>query len=468
MRLTSRFRIEGNSVREFEKNLPVAKSVDVLVVGGGSAGSPAAIAAGRMGANVLLVDRNECLGGTSTCGMMGQFGAPYEYAHGMMKEIIDRLITKGHAKPGPFTLFDPEAFKWELMQMALDAKVKMLLYTWVADTIVEDGWVRGVIVENKSGRQAILASTFIDASGDGDVAFHAGINFHKGRETDGKMRPMTLLFRLGNIDVPKVVEYALKAKNQFHPDPNYNIIIPENKTIRLTGFFDLIENARKQGDIDPNIHYMRFEDLDYGRGTTIVNTVRVYNVDGTNADDLTKAEIAARKQVHDLVKFVSKYVPGCERAYLVDTASNMGVRETRHIQGEYQISEDDILNGVAFEDSIAKQLQRNVPKTEVHSPEPGEGAPDDKRERVSPWEAKVFYLPYRALIAKGVNNLLAVGRCLSATHQADGWTRSIPCCVAMGQAAGVAAAIAMKGGGSLKEIDVRVLRQVLKEQGVTL
>jgi hypothetical protein len=254
-------KIMNTSVVETNE-IPIVRNVEVLVVGGGTAGSVAAISAARSGKRTLLIERNSFVGGTATAAMMGQIGGPTRYAHGVGKEIINRLLALSQAKTGPYTLFEPEGLKNVLMEMLDEAGAEVLLYTVFSSTIVEEGHVKGIIFENKSGRQAVLADVVIDASGDGDVCVDAGASFWKGRERDGKMRPMTLIFEIGNIDVQKLVEYAKAHPNQFSPDNQYNVVDPESNFIRLTGFFDLIEKARENGELDKNIYYMRFEDLD--------------------------------------------------------------------------------------------------------------------------------------------------------------------------------------------------------------
>lgn len=455
----------GNKVLE-KNEIPISRKVDVLVVGGGIAGVAAAISAARSGKKTLLVERNSCVGGTATAGMMGQIGGPTEYAHGVGKEIIDHLIGMGQAKTGPYTLFNPESLKNLLLTMLAKEKVELLLYSWFSKAVVEKGQVKGIILENKSGRQGVLGGVTIDTTGDGDVAADAGVPFLKGRESDGRMRPMTLIFELGNLDAEKVVKFALDNPQQFSSDANYHVVQPERRFVRLTGFFHVIEEAREKGELDPNIYYMRFEDVDYERRTTIVNTVRVYDVDGTRAEDLTIAEQKSREQIGQLVKFIRRYVPGCENAYLSNVASNLGVRETRHVQGDYVLTEDDVLDEKIFADNITKEYQRNVPRTEVHSPDPGEGSRDDKRERELPWEMVMYSIPYRCLVPQKIEQLLIAGRCISATHQADGWTRSIPSCISMGTAAGVAAGIALTDRVPPRQIDVASLQKELLRRGV--
>lgn len=462
-----RYRVSRNGqvLVEERRQIPIAGRYDVVVAGGGSAGAAAAVAAGRTGARTLLIERHAYLGGTSTGGLMAVFWAPSDSFSGYMQEVLQDLLCVGAAQTGPVVPFDPEVLKEVHLRNCRGAGVDLLFHTWVVDAVVEDGRVAGVVVENKSGRQAILGHVVVDATADGDVAAFAGARFQKGRG-DGAMRPVTVLFRMGNVDIPRLLAYAAANPGQFIADPHVNFLNPQEGKLRLAGFFDLVRQARERGELDRECHYLRVESADFTRRMVLINTVRVYGVDGTNAWDLTRGEIEARQQMGQLVRFLTRHVPGFQEAFLVDSSASLGVRETRHILGEYVLTYDDVLQGRPFDDVIATNTAHLPHGKEMHSPDAREGAEEDDANRRDRWPRLTHEIPYRSLLVKGVAHLLVAGRCISATHEADRMTRNIPPCIMTGQAAGTAAALAARSGVPPADLDVRTLQSALARQGV--
>ncbi len=435
--------------KEREREIPVAGSVDVLVVGGGPTGFAAAIAAARNGAKTLLIERYDFLGGMGPGGLVNIWNiwariifkmkgeARPRDIEGIYKEVVDRLTKLGAAyRPVPealTTIFDPETTKYVMDQMVMEAGVKLLLYTSASDAIVEGNKIKGVIVENKSGRQAILAKVVIDATGDGDIAARAGAPFEKGREKDGLLQPGSLMFRMGNVNYARFEEYLKQ-----HPD----------------GVKSLVEEAEKAGINIP----MGSEWIDIpspiNKSVVTILATRA-RVDATSAESTTNAVIELRKQVQTVVSFLKKYVPGYEESFLIDTAPQIGIRETRRIMGEYVLTEEDERQGREFDDVIARL---GIAGIDIHDPN-GKGF---LSFAVVP---KPFDIPYRCLLPKKVDNLLVGGRCISVTHKALGATRSQHKCMALGQAAGTAAALAVKHGKSPRDIDIREVQTKLREQG---
>lgn len=460
-----RLTADGRALIEDRREIPVARTYDVIVAGGGSGGAGAAVAAGRLGARTLLIERNAYLGGTSTGGMMAVFWAPADSFSGYMKEVLDELLAREAAQTGAVVPFDPEILKEIHLDKVLEAGADPLFYTWIVDAIVQDGQVRGVVVENKSGRQALLAHTVVDATADGDVAAFAGAEFQKGRE-DGAMRPVTVLFRMGNVDLGRMLGYATSHPDQFIADASVNFVNAREGKVRLAGFFGLVKAARERGELDPECHYLRVESADFEKKMVLINTVRVYGIDGTSAWDLTRGEIEARKQMKQLIHFMKREVPGFENAFLVDSSASLGVRETRHIVGEYVLNYDDVLSSRQFDDVIALNCSHLPHGKEMHSPDAREGAEEDDANRRERWPRLCHEIPYRSLVVKGVTNLLVAGRCISATHEADRMTRNIPPCIMTGQAAGTAAALAARLRVAPSELDVRGLQAALLMQGV--
>ncbi len=456
-------------IEEPSRRIPVVRTADVLVAGGGPAGIGAALGAARAGAKTLLVERNGFLGGVATAVMMTTWNVPSRCLSGTPREIVRRLLERdGAIDGGPTIPFDPETFKEVAETACLEAGVELLYYTILSVPVVDAGQVSGVIVENKSGRQALTARVLVDCSGDADLAARAGVPCVKGRETDGKMRPFTILFRLGNVDIRRVVEYARQHPDQFTADPNFQLLDLEGGVVRISGFFDLVAQARERGELDKDCHYLRFEGVFPDRGTLFVNSTRVYGRDGTDSWDVTQGSIEARRQMDQLLRFIRKAVPGCERAFRIDASTSLGVRETRRIRGAHLLMEEDILAGKTYPDTILKVWRHHGPGRNWHSPDGGEGAPSDPTYRTLRTDLQSFEVPYGCLVPLHVEDLLVAGRTISQTHEADMWTRGMYCCMLTGQCAGVAAALAAKSCTSPRHLEVNLLRRELERQEVDL
>src|SRR2546429_178303 len=456
-------------VIEPAREIPVARDVDVLVVGGGIAGVMAALASGRSGAPTLLVERFGSLGGTGTAAMMNLFYVPYAASRGLVRELFDRLIARGGAIPGEFVVYDPELYKITALEMLAEAGVNVLLHTLVSDVILDGPVLRGIVVENKSGRQAILSRVTIDASGDADVAARAGAPFVKGREEDGKMRPMTLIFRMGGVDVARLVEYVKSRPDDFSPDPLQCMLDLEHHMIRVFGFFKLVEDAKARGELWPECYYFRVESVLPERGVLTVNATRVYGVDGTKAEDLSRAEIEPRHQMIQLAAFARKDIPGFEHSFILDSANTIGVRETRRIRGGYVMTEDDIIAGRRYDDVVAVDANQQNPRQQGgHPPDGKEGGPQDREPRELIARLSVYEIPYRSLLPQDVDGRLAAGRCISVDHHADVYTRNQGSAMATGVGAGGAAALAARAGVPPRRVDVRAVQARLRNLRVDL
>lgn len=412
----------------------VSSENDVVAVGGGTAGLAAAVAASRNGVDTLLIERYGFLGGATTAGLVNPFmtfhAGEEQIIEGIFQEIIDRLENmNGYDRKN--RAYDAEVMKIVADQMVEEAGVKLMLHSLVVDAVMEGNFIRGVLVENKSGRQRVMAKVVVDATGDGDVAVKAGAPYEKGRRIDGLTQPMTLNFRMGGVDTAKM--------------PNRSEL---NK---------LYDEAKARGEISiPRENLLWFPTV--RRGEIHFNTTRVVKVDGTSGKDLTYSEVEARRQMIGLVEFLKRKVPGFESAFLLVSGSQIGVRETRRVMGKYVMTEEDVLGARKFEDVVA----RGSYPIDIHSPK-GEGT---VIKRLPPGAS--YDIPYRCLVPKGVENLLVAGRCVSCTHEAQAAIRVIPICMAMGQAAGTAAALAVKLKVTPGEMDVTLLQKTLREQGANL
>jgi len=457
---------------------------DVIVAGGGPAGVVAAIASARNGSDTLLVERYGFLGGAIT----GQFVTTLnsfldmqgrQIVGGIPQEVIDRLQklggTLGHLQDnlwwstGSITLVDPALMKHVLLETALEAGVKLLLHTHVQDVVMDGDTIKGVVVANKGGAQAILGRLVVDSTGDGDVASSAGAPYVRGRG-DGSMQHVSLMLRMGNVDQEKILAYVRENPGQFIIGENpYGRRSVEETIAQLhdiyqapamAGFFKLVEEAVERGDMHPfSPRGGLCLQMTPRRGEMGVYATNVANVDSTDAWNLTRAEIELRRQALITVQFLKKYVPGFESAHLIDVAPQVGVRETRRIIGEYVLTEEDVLEGRKFPDVIAKGSH----PADIHSP-------DDPKKviHLHVKDGGSYDIPYRCLVPKKVDNLLVAGRCASATHEAMGSARVVGTCMAMGQAAGTAAALCATYRVVPRWLDVEKLQKRLVEQGAVL
>ena len=457
----------GEFVNEAGGARKVVARPDVLVVGAGPAGIGAAVSAARNGAKTMLVERYGFPGGAMTQAMV----APMFTFHdvngrriigGIAQEYVERLKSMGasfgHVTDLTFdnasmTTFDPEAAKLAIIEMLQQAGVDMLFHTHFSDSVVGDGKIEALIMEGKSGRFAIAPRYVVDCTADADIAARAGAKFFKGRPGDGAMQPATLYFRIGGVDDAKLRAW-MKANRELLKDSPTAAEIDSQKCIALLGLKDLICEAERSGEIDsqaaPRV-------LMYGlprRGEFSVNTTRLQNVDGTDCFSLTRAEIALRKQVVQVFGFLRKNIGGLENSYIIDTGAQVGVRETRHIEGDYVLTEQDILKSRAFADGICC----GAFAIDIHPPE-------GKAQIFTGSGRSVYEIPYRALLPKGLGNLIVAGRSISATHAAFGSVRVMATCMACGQGAGTAAALLCESGGNSRGVDIAELRRRLVRDG---
>lgn len=434
------------TIPEINKEIPIAAEVDVLVVGGGPAGIGAAISAARLGAKVILVEQFNCLGGVATSGghnHYSQFNAwadpSTQVVGGIADEIRRRMLANGWATyDGSCLDFDLEGMKLLFDQMTAEAGVQVLYYTFYCDTLVRDGAAIGGIIQNKSGRQAILAQRIIDCTGDGDAAFHAGASFAQGRPQDGRCQPTTLMFMIGGVDWPQVARWRtsyqmnevwLKAQQDGIMEPFQSVIM---------GFWHTDVNPDQVG----------------------VNMTHMINTDSTKTEDLTAATIEGRRQAHHLTQVFRKVVPGMEKCYLISTAPSLGLRESRRILGEVTISGEDLMNRREWPDSIG----HGSFYIDIHNPAgPGMGG-----QTWRPPKGFFYQIPYRALVPQKVDNLLVAGRCLSADHVALGSLRIMATCTVMGEATGAAAVLSLHDEVPPRQVDTARLSSQLKAQGVIL
>jgi glycine/D-amino acid oxidase-like deaminating enzyme len=419
-------------------------SSDVLVVGSGSAGATAAIAAAQAGASVTLIERYGFLGGTSTQVLDTFYGfytpgkAARKVVGGVPDQVVAELQKHGVMLIRPNTYgagngitYDPEILKMVWETLALKAGVKILLHTFVVDALLEDDRVCGVVAVNKGGFVTLRAKAVIDASGDADVAACAGVPF-EGPNEGGPVQSLTTTFKLINVDVDRAKQVK---KDELHQLMQAAIDSGEYRLPRKEGSAHITPLA----------------------GVMATNMTRVGEIDATDPMQLTSAEIEGRRQTLEYFRFLRDKVPGYEHAALGGVSTQIGVRESRRIFGEYRLTRSDVINARKFDDAIA---QCGAPIEEHH-------AGSDTRWEYLP-DGETYDIPYRCLVPQKIDRLLVAGRCLSADHDAHASVRSMGQCMAMGQAAGIAAAIGTERSIGPREVPIGLLQDRLRSIGAVI
>ncbi|WP_409344332.1 FAD-dependent oxidoreductase [Paenibacillus sp. MBLB4367] len=417
------------------------QTYDVIVAGGGPSGIAAAVAAARMGAETLLVERYGFLGGAGTAMMVNPWmsywasgGSNVQLIFGVLQELIDRMTEMGmYGHPKQKTAFDPEALKVAAEQLCLEAGVTLLYHSFLGEARMDEAGTRIETVRfaNKAGLVDLKADMYVDTTGDADLASFAGAIVEKGRAVDSLSQPMTLNFRMANVDME---------------------LMPTRAEIT-----ELYLEAKRRGDIDcPRENVLWF----YANQPGVIhfNTTRVLRKDATNPWELTEAEIEGRRQTQQLVRFLKAEVTAFRDAYLQTTAPQIGVRESRRVVGEYMLTAEELLASCRFEDVIA----RGAYPVDIHNPD---GAGTILQHLP---EGEWYDIPFRTLVPKRIENLLIGGRPISATHEAHSAIRVQPIAMAIGQAAGTAAALCAKEQVLPRELDVRKVQEALTAQGAVL
>jgi len=410
------------------------KKYDLAVIGGGFAGVAAALAAARAGVKVLIVEKSNCLGGAAVNCLVNPFmpystvidGSRVDLSAGIFKEIKDRLEAN-HAMSG--RSFLEEELKYILNEMVAEANIDLLFHAYICRVEKCDEHIASIVVASKSGEMQIEADYFIDATGDAQLAYLAGCPTVLGREPDHLCQPMTLCFRVGNVDVEKF--YASRER----------LKIAHEQSLAAGELINPRENILVFKTPIPNVLHF--------------NTTRVVRMNPTSPEEVTEAEVLARKQVYEIYEFMKKHADGLENSFLMMTAAEIGVRESRMIVGDYVLTEQDCRNCVKFEDAVAA-CNYDI---DIHNPE-GSGTSHYY------FPAGAYYtIPYRSLIPKGAVNMLVAGRCISSDHGAQASYRIMPVVCCIGEAAGSAIGLAVSNGCAVREINVEDLQNELTKNG---
>lgn len=436
---------------------------DVVVVGAGVTGTVASLRAARDGARTLLLEGSGVLGGLLTGGRLTK---PTGLINGgVFKDLLERCAGYGGADTktresywGAYTgAFDAEVMQRVIIEAMEEAGVEVLLRAQVVGAIMDGSTLRGLQIQTKSGSKLVLAKVFVDSSGDGDVAALAGVPFMIGRPSDGLTQPMTSYFRVINVDLPR-----LAADCRAHREDFTDFVVPEGDRnedfvmkLVVTGLTRRIAKAESEGfkwNI-PKDHMTLKTGLIPGEIN--VNVTRVH---GNALDDrtLSRAELEIRKQAYTAFDFLKRYVGGFEKAIFLEVAPKLGVRETRRIKGRYVLTEQDVRREARFGDAIG------ICNSPVDIHEPG------GKRAVMDHVGTGYGIPFRCLVPETVDGLYVAGRCISADEVAFGSTRNVPACATTGEAAGAAAALAVRAGTSTSQVSVAAVQEQLLGSGVVL
>lgn len=410
------------------------KKFDVAVIGGGFSGVAAALAAARQGSKVVLIEKSNCLGGAAVNCLVNPFmqysteidGKKTDLAAGIFKTICEKLKERNAYSNYSFL---EEELKMILNDMVEKAGVKLIYHAYIFKVDKAGEHINSVSFATKSGEMTVKADCFIDATGDATVAYLAGCPTRLGRETDHLCQPMTLCFRLGNVDTEKF----FKSKKTL--DEKYKEALKSGKLMNpredILVFKTPIENV---------LHF---------------NTTRVVKKNPTSPEEVTEAEILGRKQVFEIYNFMKEYADGLENSFLMSTAQEIGVRESRMIDGDYILTEDDCKGCRKFDDAVVA-CNYDI---DIHNPE-GSGTSHYYFKK-----GEYYTIPYRSLIPKKADNLLVAGRCISSDHSAQASYRIMPTVCCIGEAAGCAAGLAVTANTNVRNVDFKMIQKVLKENG---
>lgn len=410
---------------------------DLIVAGGGFTGVAASCAAAREGLSVLLIEKSGFLGGAACNCYVNPF-MPYHVkingetkmiSDGIFRDILKRLDNIGALHKNR-SCFNEELLKLVLDNMTDEYNVNVLFHSYLIDAEVENKKITNVTVVNKSGRQTFNARYFIDATGDADLSVLAGCGYTIGREKDHLCQPMTLCFRIAGINMTKLNEHGWQS------------IQAKYKQFQAEG---KIKNPRE--DI---LHFPHMAD-----GVMHFNSTRIVKKSPVDSFDITEAEKNSRKQAYELYNFLKEHAPGFENSVLLASAPEIGVRESRMIEGEYTLTETDLKNCIKFDDAIAAGNY----DIDIHNPE-GSGTSHYYFK-----DNEYYTIPLRSMQPKGIVNMLTAGRCISSTHEAQASYRIMPICCTLGEAAGVAVGVCANSGVDTYKADIKLIQEKLKNYG---
>jgi|LFRM01.1.fsa_nt_gb hypothetical protein len=443
----------------------MTRDYDVLVLGGGTAGVVAAIAAARSGAATLVIEKNSYLGGVAATSIpfLGMYdGRDRRVNAGIPQELVERMKAEGGSLDGVFgatwmdkdyrfsiTPFEEETYKFIAQEMLVEAGAEVLFHTFISRVFMDGDHIQGVEVVNKSGTSLYTAKTYVDCTGDADVAYRCQVPMVEKQHVQNA----SMLFKIGGVDTKRVYEALQNGDGITGWDEWHNRILvgprlddPQEGVIHMAGHF-----------VGPGGRETTFTAISTISDQFSINATRTVGIDGTSAEDLSRAEISERRNVHDLVVALRQKVPGMEKCHLLYTAP-IGIRESRNIIGDYVLQKEDVLSARQFDDAVV----RGAYPIDIHDPKGGRTQFHFIKDGGS------YSIPYRCFVPKGVDNLLVAGRSLSASHEAMGTARIMGAVMSQGQAMGTAAAQLAAANKLTREIDIAALQQALTAAGALI
>ncbi len=427
-------------MRTYQTQLPQMPAWDVLVCGAGPSGIAAAVTAAGQGLKTALLERYGVVGGNLTLGNVTTImGA---VAPGTISARICRLLNA----PNGGTAIDPEFAKQELTRLLEEAGVRLFLQTPAVDCAVEEGVIKGIVAATPSGLAYFPAGRVIDATGDGYVAAAAGAPVMMGRDGDGLVQPVSLMYHIDGVE-PGV---TLACRHE------------EDRTVLPDGreYLQMCREAARSGALPPNVTIVRLYPT-LRPGEYLVNATQENGIDITRPGDLEKAEYALRRQIELVNEFLRTQVPGFKHIRTRISASTMGVRESRRIRGQYVLHDDDLVSGRRFDDVVVHNANFVI---DIHNPVGGGQAETEG----CPHKAQLYDIPMRSLQPLKVENLILCGRCISGTHRAHASYRVMNIAMALGQAAGMMAASSIAGGIPVAQLDAKDIQKRLETAGCVL
>lgn len=455
-----------------KRNAREVIKTQVLVLGGGPGGIGAALSAAREGADTIIVDRQGFLGGNMTIGLplLAFLDAQgRQVTKGLAQEIVDRLIELGGSfghRECPLhnstTVIDPHLMKIVIFEKIQQYGVKPLLHSEVIGVNVEDNELKSVIIKGKGRELEIFADVFIDATGDGDVAYMAGAEYEKGQFANGETQPPTLMFTVGGFDLERFMDFLeenpeeLKHGKSMKIRPGYTAeFLRASENHVFVGLRNMISKLREEGKCPISRDTIIYINLPR-EGYIALNCIRILNFDGTKVEELSRGEVESHLQVLPLINMLKEHVPGFENIYLSSIAPFLGIRETRRFIGKQYIREEAAVNGVIPDDTIA--LGSYI--IDIHS---GSGDSTIIRSLAGP-----YGITYGATIARDIKRLMLSGRCISVDPVVFGSSRVMPTCMAVGEGVGIGAALAALNNKLPEEVDVQIIRQKLRSYGAII